>query len=137
MLVEAAAAVAVALGRPESAARLFAVVDTLRAAVGAAPVFAYVPERSRHDQARLAAREALGEESFAALWAGGAALSLDEAIAEVRVLAAQVAATPSAGVARSARDRRPRAPLSPREREVLALRADGVGDNAIPVALGI
>jgi non-specific serine/threonine protein kinase len=129
--LEETAAIAVALGQPEPAVRLYAAVDALRAAVGAAAVFAYVPERPLFAQSLAAARAALGEERFATAWAAGAALSFDEAIAEIRALADQVSAKTSAD-----REARPVA-LTGREGEVLRLMADGLGDKAIAAALGI
>jgi DNA-binding NarL/FixJ family response regulator len=85
----------------------------------------------RHEQALITARSAVGDESFAALWAAGATLSLEEAIAEIRALADQVSASTFAD-----RKVRPVA-LTGREREVLRLLADGLGDKAIAAALGI
>ena len=71
--------VAVAQGQPERAARL----------LGAAEAWFDVPghtidppERAEHDGYIAAARAQLGEEAFAAAWAAGQALTLEQAIAE-------------------------------------------------------
>jgi tetratricopeptide (TPR) repeat protein len=64
-------------GQPEQAARLFGATATVRERLGTRlpPVF-----RAIHDPAVAAARDTLGEQSFAAAWAEGQALSVDEAI---------------------------------------------------------
>jgi predicted ATPase/Tfp pilus assembly protein PilF/transcriptional regulator with XRE-family HTH domain len=76
--LEGLAWVAGARGRPDQAARLGGTAAALREAQG-------VPlppeERGSHDQAVQAMRAALGEEGFAAAWAAGRALPLEEAIA--------------------------------------------------------
>jgi tetratricopeptide (TPR) repeat protein len=61
----------------ERAARLFGTAEALREAMGAAlaPV-----DRAEHDRSVVAARTGLGEEAFAAAWAEGRALSLEDAI---------------------------------------------------------
>ena len=69
---------AVAEGQPARAARLGGAAEALREALGAAlhPVL-----HPGHDQAVQAMRAALGEEAFAAAWAEGQALPLEEAVA--------------------------------------------------------
>jgi tetratricopeptide (TPR) repeat protein len=76
--LEGLATVAGALDQPERAARLFGTADALRAALGAP-----LPprERARREQAVAALRDALGEAAFAAAWAEGRALSLEDAVA--------------------------------------------------------
>jgi DNA-binding NarL/FixJ family response regulator len=72
------------------------------------------------------------------MWAEGAALSLGEAIAELHALAVDHTAATSADVADlSASDRQSLSLLSPREREVLSLVAEGLGDKDIASELGI
>jgi hypothetical protein len=66
-------------GQPERAARLFGATDVLRAALGL-PV--RPADRRRYDRDVSAVRAALGAETFAAAWAAGRALSLEQAIAE-------------------------------------------------------
>jgi hypothetical protein len=72
------AAVVVALGQPLRGARLGGVAEALREALGVplAPA-----ARSNQDQAVQAMRAALGEEAFAAAWAEGRAMPLEEAVA--------------------------------------------------------
>jgi len=67
-----------ALGQAERAARLFGAADVLREAMG---VRLSVSEREAYDRDIAVARSALGEGPFAAAWAAGRALSLDEAVA--------------------------------------------------------
>jgi hypothetical protein len=64
---------------PERAARLWGAAERLRAALGcrAAPA-----ARATYERAMAQARAQLGDQAFAAAWDAGAALSLDEAIAE-------------------------------------------------------
>jgi tetratricopeptide (TPR) repeat protein len=65
---------------PERAARLLGVSAAQREALGTSlPSVA----REDHDRAESASRAALGEDTFEAAWAGGYALTLEEAIAEV------------------------------------------------------
>jgi hypothetical protein len=73
------AAVAVAQAQRERAARLFGTAEELRAAMGALLPPA---ERAEHDRAAAAIRTALGAAAFAAAWAEGRAMSLDEAVAD-------------------------------------------------------
>jgi predicted ATPase/class 3 adenylate cyclase len=75
--LEGLAGVAAGLNQPERAARLFAAAEAVREAIGA-PADAgvcdlYVPLKA-------AARDALGEETFAAAWAEGRAMSLAQAV---------------------------------------------------------
>jgi hypothetical protein len=76
--LEGFAHVAGAEGDAERAARLFGAAEALREALGAPlpPV-----ERAHYDRSVAATRAALGEEAFAAAWAEGRALSLEQAIA--------------------------------------------------------
>jgi tetratricopeptide (TPR) repeat protein len=66
-----------ALGQAERAARLFGAADVLREAMG---VRLSVSERDAYDRDIAVARSALGEGPFAAAWAAGRAMSLDDAI---------------------------------------------------------
>ncbi len=76
------AATAVGDGRYEEAARLLAVEAALRDSIG----LMLTPDLSaRHERSIAKARTALGEEAFAATWAAGRALPLDEAVARVLV----------------------------------------------------
>jgi hypothetical protein len=71
--------VACAQGQPERATRLCAAVAAMRTAIGA-PL--PPPERATYDATVATARAALGEDTFAAAWAAGQALPLEQAIAE-------------------------------------------------------
>lgn len=77
--LEGLAEIAAACGEPLQAARLWGVAAALRAAAGAgmAP-----DDRARHERAVSAARELAGPRAFAAAWAAGQALTLDQAVAE-------------------------------------------------------
>jgi DNA-binding CsgD family transcriptional regulator/tetratricopeptide (TPR) repeat protein len=121
-------AAAVELGRIERAVRLFAAAAALRGAVVAAPA----PDQidPRHNERALAARAALGPERFAAVWAAGVPLSLDEALDEAASLADPAVSASPGG---------PGAPtgLTTRERDVLRLLVGGMTDKEIGAALGI
>jgi non-specific serine/threonine protein kinase len=69
---------AVVQEQPGRAARLGGAAETLREAIGAPLAPEY---RLGHDQAVQAMRAALGDEVFAAAWAEGRALPLEQAIA--------------------------------------------------------
>ncbi len=127
--IDGAAAAAAALGRLEPAVRLIAAAAALRGAVPAAPT--PDPIDPQHQKKVLAAaREALATERFAAIWAAGCTLSLDEAIAEALALARPVDA---AGPERLSA----LAGLTVRERDVLRLLVGGMTDKEIAAALGI
>jgi non-specific serine/threonine protein kinase len=126
-------AVAVTLaehGWPEPAVRLLAAVESLHATAGVTPGPGFHVDHQRHEQARAAARAALGAQGFAAAWTAGAALSLDEAITEAAVLV-DLETGPVSGhpAVRSA--------LTAREQEVLRLVVRGWSDKEIARALGI
>jgi tetratricopeptide (TPR) repeat protein len=76
--LEGLAAVAVAQGQPERAARIFGAAGELRAAMGY-PV--PLVHRVEHERSVAAIRAALGEEVFAAAWAEGRAMPLEESVA--------------------------------------------------------
>jgi DNA-binding CsgD family transcriptional regulator len=117
------AIVAVAWGKPRTAARLFGAVD--RPEASGLPIEpAY---RSAKDRAIAACRTAMGERAFAAAWAEGRSLGPDAAIAE----AAALAASPDLA------DVRPPSKLSPREVDVLRLIVEGRTDREIGEALFI
>ena len=67
-----------ALGEPERTARLFGAAEALREALGVRWGYGH---RERYGRAVALARAALGEEAFAAAWAAGRAMTLDEAVA--------------------------------------------------------
>lgn len=113
---------AAALGRTDSAVRLFAVVMALREATG---VRAALPVDPVQDAAIAAIRARLGEPAFAAAWAAGRALPTAQAIAEASTLAVELATNPSASPA-AGESPRSNAGLSEREVEVLRLVAQGL-----------
>jgi hypothetical protein len=75
--LEGLAAVAVAQGQPERAARLIGAAEALREVIGAPLPPA---DRAEHDRSVAAGRTARGEEAFAAAWAEGRAMTLVQAI---------------------------------------------------------
>jgi predicted ATPase/class 3 adenylate cyclase len=79
--LEALARLASAQGQVERAARLFGAAAALREAIGTPLLPDWLPEWHT-DRERLvaAARAELGEEAFAAAWAQGRALTLEEAV---------------------------------------------------------
>jgi tetratricopeptide (TPR) repeat protein len=76
--LEGLAAVAVTQAQPERAARLFGAAEGLREAAGAPLPHA---ERAEHNRSVAAVRTVLGEEAFAAAWAEGRAMTLNQAVA--------------------------------------------------------
>jgi predicted ATPase/transposase/transcriptional regulator with XRE-family HTH domain len=81
--LEVIASLAVAQRRPEHAARLFAAAAALRESFGIplAPV-----EREEHERALASARAQLDAATFAAAWAEGQAMSLEQVIEEAQSL---------------------------------------------------
>ncbi|HWQ11215.1 MAG TPA: tetratricopeptide repeat protein [Roseiflexaceae bacterium] len=74
-----AAALASFQGQAEQAARLLGAAETLREASNI-PI--WPDDRARYEQIVAAVRAALGDEDFAAAWSAGAALTLEQAVAE-------------------------------------------------------
>jgi predicted ATPase len=91
---EAIAEGAMLLGDCERAARLLAAANVLREALGAAPR-ATAADRTERNVLKL--RSALGADAFRLAWDAGERMTLEEAVAEARVLSAPV------GLARSER----------------------------------
>ena len=113
------AGVVVTRGQPERAARLLAAAAALREQTRHAEGWG----RRMHERAEAAARAALSPEAFAAAWAAGTALPLEEAITD-----ALHAADPSgdATPAPVPPDPAAAAGLTAREAEVLRLLAQGL-----------
>ena len=117
-------AVAAAIGQADQAARLFGAMAALQERRGISPM---PLEQARLDRAIAPARTRLSEPSFAAAWAAGRALPLDQAVAEALAVAEAVAAAPGS--------RPDPVGLSPRELQVLGLVAAGQTDQQIAAAL--
>ena len=75
---ERLAQVAGAMGRPARSARLFSAAQALRGAIGTT---ASPSTRAEHRRELAAARAALGDLEFAAAWAEGRAMTLEQAVA--------------------------------------------------------
>lgn len=116
----------------ELGARLFGAAAALLASVGLTIGPGVHVDFQRYQRVAASTRAALGDERFTAAWATGAALSLDEAIAEAMRIAALVAA-PAVGATRP-----PGAPgLTPREQDVLRCLIRGYSDKEIASELAI
>ena len=132
LALEGWAGLAGVLGQPARAARLFGAAAALREAVGTP-----VPpaERPMHERAVEAARSPLGEERFAAAWAAGRSLTLEEAIAEAEALVP--AGSSPTGRAQGSEPASADNGLSRRELDVLRLLAQGRSDREIAASLFI
>jgi predicted ATPase/DNA-binding CsgD family transcriptional regulator len=117
-------------GDPEPAARLFAAAEAQHERAG---VKLYWEVRAGYEAAVSRCREMLGDERFQAAWAAGRALPAEQAVAEGAAIQPAPASSAPAGTVRQP----PHAQLSPREREVLRLIAEGRSDREIADALSI
>ena len=115
--------------RAETAGRLYSASEALFDAVGQPLV---VPPRSLYRRHVEALRNTMGADVFAAAWAAGRALPLEQAVGEARAVTvdpvAAGAAPPAAGAAVAAG-------LTPRETEVLRLIAQDRSNQQIADAL--
>jgi predicted ATPase/DNA-binding CsgD family transcriptional regulator len=119
--VDGLAIAALAAGQPTRATRLLAAAHRLCEATG----ITRIPyDRTAHERGMAEARAALGPAVFAAAWAAGTALSLDQAVAEALALSLPAPGPPSVH-------------LTPREAEILRLLAAGRTDREIGAALFI
>ena len=128
--IAAIASVIVERGQAERAARLLAAAAALREEIGAPQGW----ERRVHERAEAAAQAELSPEAFAAAWAAGEALPLEEAVVEA------IEAADPAGVvtpAPTAPDPAVAAGLTAREAEVLRLLAQGLSDREIAEELSL
>lgn len=130
--LEALAAVACARGQHGRASRLLGAADALREMLGYHPLAA---EQADHDRCVSATRAGLGETAFAAAWAEGRTMTLEQAIEDA--LAAEAAVAIGAKAAATPGTKASAGPLTPREREVAALIADGKTNREIGALLVI
>src|SRR5581483_10291255 len=126
--LELLAAVASAQGQPERAARLFGAAEALRQEIGA-PV--PPPERAAHASRVSAARAGCDAAAFAAAWAAGRAMRLEEAITYALLAEPAPPRVPPA----PPEPQPPASPLSRREQEVAVLVAHGLTNRQIAAEL--
>lgn len=87
MCLELCGAVAVALGRDEQGARAYGAADQLRRTI-TSPRSSDPADEAEHRHYVALGTARIGPDAWATAWAAGAALSLEEAIAEGLALAA-------------------------------------------------
>lgn len=126
--VEALAITVAEQGDPERAARLWGAAEALREAIHAPLPSSYQADYAPYLKA---ARTALGEEVFTAIWAEGRALTLEQTIA--LAMSVPVVAAPSPTVPTKTRP----FGLTAREIEVLRLVATGLTDAQVAEKLVI
>jgi ATP/maltotriose-dependent transcriptional regulator MalT len=127
--VAATGTLAVAVDRPDVATRLLGAAAALADSLG---YLARPPDQARRADAIAAARTALGETAFAMAWEAGRALGPEAVTAEALAVLTELAAPRQSN---SGQDPASRAGLTPREREVLVLIADGLSDREVAAAL--
>ena len=125
---------AASLGSPAQVARLLAAVDRQHTLTGAA-LMPFL--RAEYDHHAAAVRTALGEQAFAAAWAGGRALSLGEAVAEALATEPSPGRDGAPAISKAPPSRPVETParLTAREVEVLRLIAAGRTSKEIAAEL--
>jgi predicted ATPase/class 3 adenylate cyclase/DNA-binding CsgD family transcriptional regulator/uncharacterized protein HemY len=121
------------LGQPERAGRLMGAADALEDAGGRAVSPLDRVERKRE---LASIRQTLGDQRFAAAWAAGRAMSLDEAVDYAMTALNGPASVATPGRARSATEH-PTSLLSAREFEVVLLVARGLSNRQVAEELVI
>ena len=130
--VGALAGVAHRLGQGGRAVRLWGAAERLRQSVG----MPMLPDWSTaHDRQVTAARAALGDAPFVAAWAAGRTLTPEQIVAEASAVAESGAFRAGTTAGAAAGTLLAESPLSPREREVLALISAGRSDREIAAIL--
>jgi non-specific serine/threonine protein kinase len=125
-------------GRDERGVRLLGAESAWRAVPGAGPARRFVSFWSWPAPKADAARARMGAPAFAAAWAAGQRLTLEQAVAEALAAAPEDdALVGPPGPPGPPSPRVPRAGLSPREQEVAALVARGRTNRQIATALVI
>jgi non-specific serine/threonine protein kinase len=138
--LEVAASVAYTYRQGERAVRLLGAAAGLREAQGGQRPTAY---RAQHDQMVGSLRRRLGEEAFETTWTEGRRLPIDQAVADVRMLAAELETQDEQSVGNEHIQGPQAVPaglpdgLSRREVEVLRLIAAGKSNREIAEALVI
>jgi predicted ATPase/DNA-binding SARP family transcriptional activator/DNA-binding NarL/FixJ family response regulator len=133
--LEGLAQVATAQEEPEHAARLFGAAEASLEAAGGA-VYAYVQDRSLHEQAVDAVRSRLNKATFSAAWAKGSAMSVGEAV-EYALSGGKPALLTDPSVPGSPPTGTRPAPLTRRQEEIACLVAQGLTNRQIATELSI
>jgi len=130
--LEGFAGLTAAQGHPAKAVRLWGAADSLRQSleIPLSPL-----ERDEYQRSLTASRAALGETGFAAEWAAGRELALEQAVADA--LAAPTPVTEDDAPAQDETDTRQLGGLSAREREVAVLIAQGKSNREIAQAMTV
>lgn len=124
------AAVAANRGNLEQATRLFGAADKMRNAIG---LLTRLPEQTLYERDTTRARRGLGEPNFQKAWTAGAAMSLDQAMAEAATIASE-----SSTLAHTLASSEPSLNgLTRREMEILRLISAGYSNQEIADTLFI
>ena len=127
--LEGLASVACAQGQHGRAVRLLGTSDALREMLGYHPL---ASEQADHERCVATAQAALGERAYAAAWSEGRTVTLEQAIEDAVAAAAGTTRGKAPAISRAEGDA---GPLTPREREVAALIAEGKTNREIAVLL--